>query len=221
MSITALDPNRTRSLPSLDSRQHTLHASGGPRLSAVPNATEARGFALYIGVDEFTAATAGVTLTALVTRLRETIRDLVPEAETYATVALAPRGAGGRDVDVVRAALHEPTATQRAAEPPSDGVVVDLTRHSVTVNGQAVPLTYTEFRLLRHLVVNEGRTIERAELLDALWQDNEEETPNERTVDVHIRRLRAKLGEFQGIVRTVRGEGYRFDRHADVTIQAA
>jgi DNA-binding response OmpR family regulator len=44
--------------------------------------------------------------------------------------------------------------------------------------------------------------------------------PNERTIDVHIRRLRAKLGAYDDIVRTVRGSGYRFDRHADVVIRS-
>ena len=54
---------------------------------------------------------------------------------------------------------------------------------------------------------------------DRLWADApEQETPNERTIDVHVRRLRVKLAHYQDIVRTVRGTGYRFDRHADVSI---
>ena len=58
-------------------------------------------------------------------------------------------------------------------------------------------------------------------LVDALWQSAEDETPGERTIDVHVRRLRAKLGRYEDIVRTVRGVGYRFDRHADVSIRHA
>ena len=50
------------------------------------------------------------------------------------------------------------------------------------------------------------------------WCDD---VPNERTIDVHVRRLRAKLGGYDDIVRTVRGAGYRFDRHADVSIRYA
>ena len=59
----------------------------------------------------------------------------------------------------------------------------------------------------------------RTEIIDSLWSDADIEVPNERTIDVHVRRLRAKLGEYGEIVRTVRGGGYRFDRHADVVIR--
>ena len=60
----------------------------------------------------------------------------------------------------------------------------------------------------------------RHELIDGLWS-GEDEAPNERTIDVHVRRLRSKLAHYQDIVRTVRGVGYRFDRHADVSIRQA
>ncbi len=80
--------------------------------------------------------------------------------------------------------------------------------------------TFKEFELLQYLVLREGRTIERTELVGSLWQNaSEEESPGERTIDVHVRRLRAKLGRYEDIVRTVRGVGYRFDRHADVSIR--
>ena len=79
----------------------------------LPAGTAPRGFALYVGLDEAKAAAAGVNLGVLVDALRRTIAELAPAAETYATVALAPVGAGGRDVDVVRLALHEPSAIAR------------------------------------------------------------------------------------------------------------
>ncbi len=77
--------------------------------------TEARGFALYVGVDETTAAAAGVTLSELVIALRKTISELVPDAsaETYAAVALAPKGIGGKPIDVVRTALRDPRALDK------------------------------------------------------------------------------------------------------------
>ena len=72
----------------------------------------------------------------------------------------------------------------------------------------------------RPVSVSEGSTIERAELVSSLWRaSSDEEAPGERTIDVHVRRLRAKLGRYEDIVRTVRGVGYRFDRHADVVIR--
>ena len=80
------------------------------------------------------------------------------------------------------------------------------------------PLTYKEFALLQFLVLREGQTVKRETIIEALWAADDEDIPNSRTIDVHIRRLRSKLGAYEDIVRTVRGVGYRFDRHADVTI---
>ena len=71
-------------------------------------------------------------------------------------------------------------------------------------------------------MLREGRTIERPELIASLWSAaDEDDVPNERTIDVHVRRLRSKLGRYEEIVRTVRGAGYRFDRHADVSVNHA
>ena len=202
------------------------------RLSAVPAGTEARGFVLYVGVDEAKAAAAGTDLGALVQALKALAADLVPSSETYAAVALAPEGVGGRDVDVVRLALQEPAALARHRHVDDDeesadldrahaGVVIDISRKRVTLDGDAAPLTFKEFELLQFLVLREGRTVDRSAIIEGLWSDGEDETPNERTIDVHVRRLRSKLGAFEEIVRTVRGVGYRFDRHADVAVRYA
>jgi len=199
-----------------------------PRIRAVPSGTEARGFVLYVGIDEAKAAADGTNLNRIVEALKALAAELAPTAETYAAVALAPQGAGGRDVDVVRLALQDPAALAahrtEADEPTSvrGGVVVDLSRKRVVLDNETAALTYKEFELLQYLVLREGRTIERAEIISALWNAaDEDEVPNERTIDVHVRRLRAKLGRYEDIVRTVRGAGYRFDRHADVSIHQA
>ena len=192
---------------------------------AVPGGTEARGFVLYVGVDELTAAQAGTDLGSIVEALRTLAKELVPTSETYAAVALAPQGAGGRDVDVVRLALQDPSALAKhrhQREPdakPRGGVVVDLSRKRVVLDDETAALTYKEFELLQYLVLREGRTIDRAELISSLWSAGDDDAPNERTIDVHVRRLRSKLGSYEDIVRTVRGVGYRFDRHADVAIR--
>jgi DNA-binding winged helix-turn-helix (wHTH) protein len=198
-----------------------------PRIRAIPNGTEARGFVLYVGVDEFKAASAGVDLSQLVAALKKLTTELVPTAETHAAVALAPLGAGGRDVDVVRLALQDPSALARhrqqepeVVEEYRGGVVIDLTRKHVSLDAHPAGLTYKEFELLQYLVLREGRTIHRAELIADLWDADEvDDVPNERTIDVHVRRLRSKLGGYEDIVRTVRGVGYRFDRHADVSVR--
>jgi DNA-binding winged helix-turn-helix (wHTH) protein len=196
-----------------------------PRIRAVPEGTEARGFVLYVGIDEDKAAADGTDLGRIVEQLKALAAQIAPSSETYAAVALAPRGAGGRDVEVVRLALQDPAALAKHRQVPDaqdrarDGVVVDLSRKRVLLDNTAANLTYKEFELLQYLVLREGRTIERAELITALWSAGDEEVPNERTIDVHVRRLRSKLGDYEDIVRTVRGVGYRFDRHADVSVR--
>jgi DNA-binding winged helix-turn-helix (wHTH) protein len=193
----------------------------------VPDGAEARGFVLYVGIDEAKAAAAGTDLGRIVEALKQLTAEIAPEAETYAAVALAPEGAGGRDVDVVRLALQDPAAIAKYRHIPeeedraSGGVVVDISRKRLTLDNENSALTYKEFELLQYLVLREGRTIERAELISSLWNASDDEVPNERTIDVHVRRLRSKLGRYEDIVRTVRGVGYRFDRHADVSIRYA
>jgi DNA-binding winged helix-turn-helix (wHTH) protein len=195
-----------------------------PSVKAVPRETRARGFALYVGIDEAAAAANGIDLTQIVTALRNLTAELAPGAETYAAVALAPSGSGGRDVDVVRLALQEPSAVarHRTDEDPESaegtGVIVDISRKRVVIDDEVAPLTFKEFELIQYLVTHKGQTISRAEIIRSLWRADDDDIPNDRTIDVHLRRLRSKLSRFEDIVRTVRGEGYRFDEHPDVTV---
>lgn len=180
-----------------------------------------RGFALYVGIDEQKAAKAGIDLSKLVEALKALTAELAPSAETYAAVALAPKSAGGRDVDVVRLALQEPAIVhrmQRASGEPSKAVIVDISRKRVLIDDEIVPLTFKEFELLQFLITYKGRTVTREQLIKGLWHADEEEIPSDRTIDVHVRRLRSKLGRFEDIIRTDRGVGYRYDVHADVTV---
>lgn len=198
-----------------------------PTQSPTSIQTEARGFALYVGVDEATALAAGVSLAELVSALRQTVANLVPAAakETYAAVALAPVGVGGKNIDVVRTALHDPRSLNNLVEANQEqsaarGIVIDITRHRVFADGANAELTYKEFQLLNYLINNESETISRRELVAEVWADETDDAPNERTIDVHVRRLRAKIAGYEDIIRTVRGGGYRFDRHPDVLIEA-
>ena len=202
-------------------------AAAQPTERRVPEGTEVRGFALYVGLADDKIADGDPKLGEIVTQIKALVAQLAPAADTYAAVALAPEGTGGRDVDVVRLALGDPAAIARQKQqqaPEADdraasGVTIDLSRKRVLLDNIAAPLTFREFELLQYFVLREGRTVSREELIEQLWSDApEHEAPNERTIDVHVRRLRVKLAHYQDIVRTVRGTGYRFDRHADVSI---
>ena len=200
------------------------------RLRPVANDNVARGFVLYMGIDEETAAAAGTSIAKLAQEIRDYAQSLVTGAESYAAVAVAPAGAPGSALDVVRSTFGDPTVAARqrteAARPapqqearPS-GVLIDLARREVHLDGESLNLTFKEFELLNYLVENGTRTVGRDELLEGLWR-NAEEVPNERTIDVHIRRLRSKLGRLANTVRTVRGQGYRFYEHPEVIVWAA
>jgi len=187
----------------------------------VREVTEARGFALYVGIDEQTAKALGVSLAEIVTELRNTLEQISPglALESFAAVALAKPGCGGRNVDVVRAALADPRALARFTEKDqaANGVVIDLARRKIFIDGANAGLTEKEFALVDYLIENSGENISREELVDTLWESTE--LIGTRTVDVHVRRLRAKLGKYQDIIRTIRGDGYRFDKHPDVLIE--
>ena len=187
----------------------------------MPNETEARGFALYVGLDEAAATEVGTSLTEVVNALRAKLADLVPGTDTYAAVALSPKGIGGRNIDVVRAALRDPRITDVDDEEDDEpqGIVVDVPRRKVFADGVSANLTFKEFELLNYLIDHQGETISRKELVELVWDDEDETAVNERTIDVHIRRLRAKIAGYEDIIRTVRGGGYRFDKHPDVTVE--
>lgn len=90
----------------------------------------------------------------------------------------------------------------------SAGITVDRGRHRVSIENRAIELTPSEFRLLDTLIRNPGRAFDRSELIDsALGADT---LVLERTIDVHIRSLRKKLGKYAEVIQTVRGIGYRF-----------
>ena len=87
------------------------------------------------------------------------------------------------------------------------GVAMDPELHELTVDGEPVVLTVTEFRLLQLLMERKGRVQSRENLLVNVWQyDTDIET---RTVDTHVRRVREKLGSYANMIETVRGVGYR------------
>ena len=96
----------------------------------------------------------------------------------------------------------------------SDGLTVNLDEHTVTADSERVQLTYKEFELLRLFLSHPGVAFTRDQLFSEIW--GEDYIGGSRTVDVHIRRLRAKLGtEHDNLIGTVRNVGYRLDAPED------
>lgn len=184
------------------------------------------GFALYVGISEAEAQAAGLSLAEIATALKAKLAELLPDQvnQTYAALALAPEAAQGRNLDLTRLALREPRATGKTSAPEQEdqdaakGLVVDLKRRRLFVDGRNAQLTCKEFELLAFLIENTGRTVSRAEIASISDRCGESK-PNFRTIDVHVRRLRAKIAGYEDIVRTARGQGYRFDKHPDVLIE--
>jgi DNA-binding response OmpR family regulator len=87
-------------------------------------------------------------------------------------------------------------------------LVIDPVRHRALVGDQALPLTLTEFKLLHLLATRPGVVFERYDLLDRIGDG--ETVVTDRTIDVHVRNLRRKLGAHEDLIETVRGVGYRF-----------
>lgn len=89
-----------------------------------------------------------------------------------------------------------------------DKLSIDPVRHRVLIGDEPVPLTLTEFKLLHYLASHPGIAYGRYDLLDRIGDSDEVVT--DRTIDVHVRNLRKKLGAYERLVETVRGVGYRF-----------
>ena len=94
-----------------------------------------------------------------------------------------------------------------------DELVVDLEQHTVSIAGERVALTYKEYELLKLFLSQPGVAFTREQLLQKIW--NTEYVAETRTVDMHIRTLRQKLGGYGNIIETVRNVGYRLEGKHD------
>ena len=110
-------------------------------------------------------------------------------------------------VSRVKAVLRRYVKEDKSSELTNGLITMDIARHMVFVNGEEVVLTYKEFEVLHKLMERPGQVFTREQLLTDIWgYDFAGET---RTVDVHIRTLRQKLGSASTVIETVRGVGYR------------
>jgi DNA-binding response OmpR family regulator len=130
-------------------------------------------------------------------------------ADDYIAKPFSPRELVARVKAVLRRSMEKPPAEKilKVVE-----LVIDRERYTVSIKGKPVKLSATEFKLLLFLVERKGKVFNRQQLLDAVW--SEEAFVEPRTVDVHIRRLRAHIEEDPAhprYIKTMRGIGYFFD----------
>ncbi|MGH6952745.1 MAG: phosphate regulon transcriptional regulator PhoB [Alphaproteobacteria bacterium] len=142
---------------------------------------------------------------------QDRVRGLDIGADDYVTKPFSPKELVAR----VRAVLRRARPALGDGMLVAGDIAIDLARHRVSRAGRAVHLGPTEFRLLRHLLENQGRVFSREQLLDAAWGRDAYVEP--RTVDVHIGRLRRALnrGDEPDPIRTVRAFGYAFESSGD------
>ncbi len=136
------------------------------------------------------------------------VRGIETGADDYVVKPYSPREVMARLKALLRRA--NPAVSNEALQ--YGDIVMDLAQHKVNRGGHAIHLGPTEFRLLKTLMERPSRVFSRERLLDLVW--GRDVYVEDRTVDVHIRRLRKALnaGGGEDVIRTVRGEGYAIDR---------
>jgi two-component system phosphate regulon response regulator PhoB len=162
-------------------------------------------FARKLKADEISKSIPIIMLTARGEEA-DKIRGLEVGADDYVTKPFSPRELNAR----IKAVLRR-RAPQMTEDPIlAGGLRLDPTTHRVTANNQTIDLGPTEFKLLHYFMSNAERVHSRSQLLDRVWGDKV--FVEDRTVDVHIRRLRLALeaSGHENLIQTVRGAGYRF-----------
>ena len=165
-------------------------------------------FARRLKADDYSKSIPIIMLTARGEEV-DKVRGLEVGADDYVTKPFSPRELNARIKAVLR--RRAPQMTDDPIE--IGGLRLDPSTHRVTGNGTALDLGPTEFRLLHYLMSNPERVHSRSQVLDRVWGDRV--FVEDRTVDVHIRRLRKALeaSGHEEMIQTVRGVGYRFSGH--------
>lgn len=118
--------------------------------------------------------------------------------------------AGPAEIDArIRLALSHNSVSAAESRVQTSGITIDESSYSAKIHGKPLDLTYKEFLLLHFLATHPSRVFTREQLLSEVW--GYDYYGGTRTVDVHVRRLRAKLGDLEQVIGTVRNVGYRFN----------
>ncbi len=209
--LLTVHPDPRSMLPSLSLLGHTVWSAPPQRSSALQNRK-----ADVAIVDARTELAAARALCQLLRRADPSIR-LLAVVDEGGLVAVH-HGWGLDDILLPGAGPAEIDARLRlvARRTPKGGegiirfgeLLIDTTTYTVQLRGRPIPLTFKEFELLKYLAQHAGRVFTRAQLLHEVW--GYDFFGGTRTVDVHVRRLRAKLGtEYQSVIGTVRCVGYK------------
>lgn len=148
---------------------------------------------------------------------QERIEGLELGVDDYLTKPFSPRELVLR-VEAILRRIREPAMDSGGRIFKAGALVVNVGSNEVSIDGDPVELTPTEFRLLSTLLERQGRTQSRQRLLERAWEVESRVATRiqTRTVDMHVRRLRQKLGELGSWIETVRGFGYRFRPPSDL-----
>lgn len=153
-------------------------------------------------------AFSSISIIMLTARAEESERILGLElgADDYVTKPFSPRELVARVKAVLR--RHKPEEEMKKIS-VSDILTIDLEKYEVEVEGKRVELTSTEFRILQLFATRKGWVFSREKILQHLWGDDK--MVLDRTVDVHIKHLREKLGKAAKFIRNMRGVGYKLE----------
>ena len=132
-------------------------------------------------------------------------------ADDYITKPFSPRELVARVKNILKRAAYDVAATgeENISIGPGDSLYIDIRRHQVMADGEYIDLTATEFNILVLLSRRKGWVFTREQILDHLWGDDKAVT--DRTIDVHVNHLREKLGAHGGLLKNIRGVGYKLD----------
>ena len=160
--------------------------------------------------DSKTASIAIIMLTAKAEEV-DRIVGLEMGADDYMVKPFSPRELVAR----VKAVLRRGQPQDLPSVKQVGTLVVDEGKHQVSIAGKVVDLTVKEFDLLCGLMAANGRVLNRDQIMERVWGYSNAVDIESRTVDVHVRRLREKIGDEQKRIVTVKGVGYRFDSESD------
>ncbi|QZY51374.1 winged helix-turn-helix transcriptional regulator [Leucobacter tenebrionis] len=213
LCLTDRDP--ADSLPGLDLLPHDVRTS--PLSLRVPETLAGRFDAILVDgtLDARRARTACLALAEGIETPRVVILPelaLTALTREWGVSELLLPTASPAEIELRLRLLGQPASTATTPPPAvqAAGVVIDESNFTARLFGRPLDLTYKEFELLHFLAAHPGRVFTREQLLSEVW--GTDYFGGTRTVDVHVRRLRAKLGEHEGLISTVRGVGYGFAR---------